>query len=161
MKAAIATRTRALRLATLDGSEDLADEFAEQVGLHAAVAGSIALHHGMGGIWALPSKAGQLLWSFDDAMQPLAARTGARYGLFVMVRDSYASAERKAMMVGLALLGVGIGGGMQLGYASLVDLQTGQVVWFNRLARASGDLRETAGAAETIEALLAGLPAAR
>lgn len=161
MKAAIAARTRALRLATVDGSEDLADEFAEQVGLHAAVAGSIALHHGAGGIWALPSKAGQLLWSFDDAMQPLAAKTGARYGLFVMVRDSYASAERKAMMVGLALLGVGIGGGVQFGYASLVDLQTGQVVWFNRLARASGDLRETAGAAETIEALLAGLPAAR
>ena len=151
----------ALRLDAVEMSEQAADEFGEQVGLHAAVASSIALHHGMGGPWALPTKAGKLDWRFDDAMQPLAAKTGARYGLFVWVRDSYASAERKAVMVGLALLGVGIAGGVQVGYASLVDLQTGQVVWFNRLARGSGDLREAASARESMDALLAGFPAVR
>jgi len=161
MKSAINARKAALKLSTIEGTEDLADEYAEQVGLHAAVAQSIALHHGVGGIWALPTKAGQLRWSFGDAMQPLAAKTGARYGLFVWVRDSYASAERKAMMVGLALLGVGITGGIQVGYASLVDLQSGQVVWFNRLARGTGDLREAVSAAESIAALLAGFPQAR
>lgn len=161
MKKAITAKKTQLRLSTIEGSEALADDFAEQVGLHAAVARSIALHHSGGDMWALPTKAGQLQWSFGDAMQPLAAKTGARYGLFVWVRDSYASAERKAMMVGLALLGVGIVGGVQVGYASLVDLQTGQVVWFNRLARVSGDLREAASATESIEALLAGFPPAR
>jgi hypothetical protein len=161
MKGAIAARRAALRLSTIDGTEALADEFAEQVGLHAAVAQSIALHHGVGGMWALPTKDGQLQWSFGDAMQPLARKTGARYGLFVWLRDSYASAERKAMMVGLALLGVGIVGGIQVGYASLVDLQSGQVVWFNRLARATGDLREATSATESIDALLAGFPQAR
>lgn len=155
----IRAKQAALQFDTLALSEQAADEFAEQVGLHAAVAGSIALHHGLGGVWALPSKGGKLDWSFGDAMQPLAAKTGARYGLFVWVRDSYASAERKAVMVGLALLGVGIGGGVQVGYASLVDLQTGQVVWFNRLARGTGDLREAASARESMDALLAGFPA--
>lgn len=161
MKTAIAARKTALKLSTVEGTESLADEHAEQVGLHAAVAQSIALHHGAGGIWALPTKGGQLEWSFGESMRPLASKTGARYGLFVWVRDSYASAERKAMMIGLALLGVGIGGGIQVGYASLVDLQTGQVVWFNRLLRGTGDLREAPSATESIEALLAGFPQAR
>lgn len=160
-RAALQAHKAKLGLATIEGTEDLADEFAEQTGLFAAVARSIALHHGTGGIWALPTKAGQLLWNLGDAMQPLAQRTGARYGLFVWMRDSYASAERKAMMVGLALLGVGIGGGVQTGYAALVDLQSGQVVWFNQLLRASGDLREAVPATESIGALLIGFPQAR
>jgi hypothetical protein len=155
MKAAIAQKKAQLRISGVELPEGVADEFDEQVGLHAAVASSIALHHSTGGVWALPSKAGLLDWTFGDAMKPLQGRSGARYGLFVWVRDSYASAERKAAMVALALFGVGIPGGVQTGYASLVDLQTGRVVWFNRLARATGDLREAAPAKESIEALLA------
>ena len=64
-------------------------------------------------------------------------------------------------MVALALLGVGISGGAQIGYASLVDLKTGQVVWFNNLARGYGDLRDEKSALETVEALLKGFPAAK
>jgi hypothetical protein len=137
------------------------DDFAEQVGLHAAVARSINLHHSLGAAYALPSKGGRLDWSFDTAMQPLQRKTGARYGLFVWVRDSYASAERKVALVALALFGLVGGGGVQTGYASLVDLETGQVLWFNRLLRGSGDLREAGAAAESMNALLAGFPAAK
>ncbi len=159
LKAALVRKKQALGLRSLEVSEVQADEFAEQIGLHAAVASSVALHHGLGGMWQLPSKDGKLDWSFADAMKPIQAATGARYGLFVWVRDSYASAERKAAMVAFALLGVGLAGGSQVGYASLVDLQTGQLLWFNRLARASGDLRETESARETIDALLTAFPA--
>ncbi|MFX6865361.1 hypothetical protein ABTH66_19220, partial [Acinetobacter baumannii] len=88
------------------------DEIAEPMPLHAAVARSIALHHATGGGWSLPTKGGKLDWSFDDALRDLQARSGADYGLFIWVRDSYASAERKLAMVGLALLGVGLTGGM-------------------------------------------------
>jgi len=80
------------------------------------------------------------------------------------VRDSYASAERQAAMVGIAILSLGRAvplGGVQLGYASLVDLNTGQVVWFNRLQRGRGDLREGDKAAETLNALLAEFPIAK
>jgi hypothetical protein len=138
MKVAIAHKKMQLRASVVELPEGAADEFEEQVGLHAAVASSIALHHSTGGMWALPSKAGLLDWTF-----------------------SYATAERKAAMVALALLGVGVSGGVQTGYASLVDLQTGRVVWFNRLARATGDLREAAAAKESIEALLSNFPAPR
>jgi hypothetical protein len=129
--------------------------------LHAAVARSINLHHGIGGMWALPTKNGQLDWSFGDALRPLKHKSGANYALFIWIRDSYASAERVAAMVLMAVLGVGLSGGSQQGYASLVDLDTGRVLWFNSLARASGDLREPAKAVETVDTLLAGFPAAR
>jgi len=167
MNAAMAAKTSALGLNATTMSEQAADEFAEQVGLHAAVARSIALHHGMGGPWALPTKADRLDWSFDDGMKPLQEKTGARYALFVWVRDSYASAERKAAMVAMAIIGAAFGagiilaGGAQTGYASLVDLETGRVVWFNRLARDKGDMREAPAAAESIETLLTGFPTVR
>jgi hypothetical protein len=146
---------------TIELDERAADDFGELLSLHSAVARSINLHHGVGGMWALPTKNGKLDWSFGDALQPLQQKSGARYALFIWVRDSYASAERVAAMVLMAALGVGLAGGSQQGYASLVDLQTGQVLWFNRLARASGDLRESDKAAETVDALLAGFPASR
>ncbi len=158
MKTALSGSTSRLGLKTLSMAEAEADEFAELIGLQAAVARSINLHHAVGGNWALPSKEGKLDWTFGDSMQALQAKTGARYGLFIWVRDSYASSARKAAMVGLALLGVGISGGIQIGHASLVDLQTGSVLWFNRLARGSGDLREPHSAHETISQLLTGFP---
>ena len=158
MRGALASKADKLGIKTLHLEEREADEFGELLALHAAVARSIALHHSVGGGWSLPTKDGKLDWSFAEAMKPIQAKTGAQYGLFVWVRDSYASAERKLAMVGLALLGVGITGGAQVGYASLVDLSSGQVLWFNRLARGSGDLREAEPAAESIEALLSGFP---
>lgn len=158
MKAELVQRTQTLGLTTQVMDDLAADEFAEPMALHAAVARSIALHHSTGGAWSLPTKGGKLDWSFDEALRDLKAKSGADYGLFIWVRDSYASAERKLAMVGLALLGVGITGGVQVGYASLVDLHSGQVLWFNQLARASGDLREPKEAAESIDVLLSGFP---
>lgn len=158
MAQAIDARRQAARLGIVELGVDQADLFAELTGLHAAVARSISLHHAIGGAWALPSKQGRLDWSFGEAMRPLEDASGARYALFVWVRDSYASPERIAAMVAMAVLGIGIPGGVQQGYASLVNLQTGQVLWFNRLARAYGDLREPGPARESIDALLAGFP---
>jgi hypothetical protein len=60
-------------------------------------------------------------------------------------------------IAGLLLLGGDIGGGMQVGVASLVDLRTGQVVWHNLLVDQTGDLRNPAGARETADDLLKGV----
>jgi hypothetical protein len=111
------------------------------------------------GYLKLPTKNGLLDWSLGEAVEPLRDKTGADYGLFVWVRDSYASNERKAAMAVMALMGVGITGGVQVGYASLVDLRDGRVVWFNNLVRMSGDLREAKSAKETVDALLKDFPA--
>ena len=156
--AALAAQRKLLgsRVTALDAAQ--ADEFAEITTLHRAVAEAISLHHRKG-LMKLATKQDRLDWSLGDAVRPLKERTGADYALFTWIRDSYASSERKAAMVVMALLGAISLGGEQLGYASLVDLNTGRVVWFNQLNRMSGDLREPAAAVETVEALLKGFPA--
>jgi hypothetical protein len=136
-------------------SEADADEFAEITTLHRAVADAISLHHRD---LKLATKEDRLDWSLGEAVQPLKDRTGADYALFTWIRDSYASGERKAAMLALAMIGALSLGGEQVGYASLVDLNTGRVVWFNELNRMSGDLRDERAATETVETLLKGFP---
>lgn len=136
------------------------DDMPQLNALHAAVAESVFVHH-MRGNPKLPTKNELLDWTLGEAVDPLRAKTQADYALFFWVRDSYASGERKAAMVAMALLGVSLPGGTQVGYASLVDLKSGRVVWFNNLFRMTGDLREAKPAQETVEALLSGFPPAR
>lgn len=93
----------------------------------------------------------------------LADACGTDALLFVFVRDSYATAGRKA----LAVLGVLTGAvtgiylvpqlGSTVGSAALVH-RDGTVLWFNVHGAGSGDLREREGAATTAQALLTGLP---
>ena len=85
-------------------------------------------------------------------------RYEADYALFVYLRDSYASAGRVAFFIFAAALGVGIPMGQQVGFSSLVDLENGDVVWFNRLARGVGDLRKPGPAADSVELLLWDFP---
>ena len=142
------------------------DELGQLNALHGAVADAVFAHHMMK-MPALPTKNEALDWTLGEAVKPLRDRTNADYALFFWVRDSYASAERKAAMVGMMILGAAFGvaivpaGGQQIGYASLVDLQTGRIVWFNNLARASGDLRDEKAAQETVDALLQTFPLAQ
>ncbi len=159
--AALQRKSADLGLKTLSLGDADFDELAEINSLHGAVARSIALHHMVGGSFALPTKDNKLDWSLGDAVRPIREKSGADYALFIWMRDSYASAERKVTMVALALLGVGVQGGLQTGYASLVDLRTGKVLWFNRLLRGTGDLREAEAAGETVATLLAQFPDAR
>lgn len=157
-KAALERKRRTLGVKTVELDEKGIDEAAEINALHAAVARAISLHHFGPGFLNLPTKDGKLDWSLGEPVREIRRKTGADYALFTWIRDSYASGERIATMIVFALLGVGLGGGMQTGYASLVDLDTGQVLWFNRLLRVTGDLREPDKAAETVEALLADFP---
>ncbi len=157
-KAALIEKKKSLGASTIELSEKDADEIAEISALHAAIARAIALHHFGPGLMNLPTKEGKLDWSLGEPVRVIKEKTGADYALFSWIRDSYASAERVATMIVLAAFGIGIGGGAQVGYASLVDLNTGQIVWFNHLMRGTGDLREPEKAAETLNALLDRFP---
>lgn len=106
----------------------------------------------------MPTKEGKFDWSLGPKVQLLRKRFDADYALFVFVRDSYATSGRAAVMILGALLGVGVPGGAQVGFTSLVDLKTGNVVWFNPLARPTGDLRTAEPARETVKSLLANFP---
>jgi len=158
-RAALLRKKTSLGLSAVELAEKDADDVAELNALHGAIARAIAIHHF--GPLGLPTKDGKLDWSLGESVRAIKKVTGADYALFSWMRDSYASGERAAMMIGLALFGIGVGGGAQVGYASLVDLHNGRVLWFNRLARASGDLREAEKADETLDALLSEFPATK
>src|SRR5204863_6851609 len=96
--------------------------------LHRAVSSSVVIHHY--GFLKLPTKKGKLDSSLGPETSLLRSRSGADYALFVWMRDSYASPARKAAMVVAALVGMGVSGGAQVGYSSLVELATGRMLWF-------------------------------
>ncbi|MDQ3074594.1 MAG: hypothetical protein M3Q88_03135, partial [Pseudomonadota bacterium] len=136
-----------------------AGSIAELERLHGAVGNSIALHKYLGE--NLPSKRGKGLdWTLGAQAVALGQRTRMDYALFLHAEDSFASTGRVVLQVlGAAGCIVGfcapnVGGGSQFAYASLVDLRTGNVVWFNVLQSRIGDIRTDAGAAEMIERLL-------
>ncbi|MBT3237775.1 MAG: hypothetical protein HOL37_07990 [Rhodospirillaceae bacterium] len=125
--------------------------------LHQAV-GSTILEHQYNQPFRLPSKKGKFEWTLGKDVRYLKEKYGADYALFIYVRDSYTSPGRATAIVVAALFGVGIQGGVQIGFASLVDLNSGDIVWFNRLARTSGDLRTEKSSRETVSLLLNNFP---
>lgn len=127
--------------------------------LNTAVGSSIIVFH-MIQANRLPAKDGRFDWSLGPEARALGNHADADYALFVSVRDSYSTPGRILLkVVAAAVAGVHVPGGLQLGYASLVDLKTGEVVWFNALhAREAGDLRNAVDAKETVAMLLDKLP---
>jgi hypothetical protein len=125
--------------------------------LHEAVGATILTHQYIPQL-RLPSKRGEFTWSLGNNVRYLKDKYGAEYALFIYVRDSYTSGGRAAAIVVAALFGVGIQGGTQVGFASLVDLNSGDIVWFNRLLRAAGDLRTSESTDETVTLLLDNFP---
>ncbi len=133
------------------------DPQVQVVKMHEAVAKSILLHK-YTGIYQLPTEDGKLDWSLGPGTQSLLQDYDADYGLFVYLRDSFSSGGRTALIVIGALLQVPVQGGQQFGFASLVDLRSGEVLWFNRLIRNAGDVRDVDGAETAIDSLLEDLP---
>lgn len=102
----------------------------------------------------LPTKKNNFDWTLGPGVASLRTHYNGDYALFVYVRDSYSSGSRMAASL---LLGVPTGA-MQTGFASLVDLRTGRIVWFNHLISATGNLKTEKGAAASVDNLLDGLP---
>jgi hypothetical protein len=105
-----------------------------------------------------PTKKDIFDWSLGVEVTRLRDASGADYGLFIYLRDSYATAGRKALIVTSALLGVNVTAGRQSGFATLVDLHDGSVVWFNQIDNQIGDLRTKGAAYSTVEDLIEDIP---
>jgi hypothetical protein len=140
--------------------------------LFSAVGNAILVHRYAG--LRLPTKRRQGLdWTLGDDAVRLGRASGMDYALFLYATDAYASSGRTAMQVlGIAGCFIGFcapqGGGGQTAYASLVDLRTGEVVWFNLLQTSSplpgvdaGDIRTRDGADRMVERLIGRMRAGR
>jgi len=142
------------------------DTVADLERLHSAVGNSIALHKYLGAY--LPTKPRRGLdYTLGSEAVEVGRKTGFDYALFMHAEDSIVSGGRVALQIlGIAGCFVGfcapnIGGGGQFAYASLVDLKTGDVVWFNVVQTGSqiagikmGDIRSPAGAEQLVERLV-------
>jgi hypothetical protein len=158
LRAKLATQNLELKFASPIDSLDPFGPELQLLKLHGAV-GEAIMAHQFEDDGALPAKEGEFDWSLGPAVHLLRDKYRADYGLFIHLRDSYASAGRAAAIAVSALVfGVALEGGKQVGFASLIDLHSGDIVWINRLARGSGDMRDAEGAADTIEQLLSNFP---
>jgi hypothetical protein len=84
----------------------------------------------------LPTKRRGLDWTLGEEAVKFGRANGMDYALFLYAQDSVASSGRIALqVVGIAGCFIGFcapqNGGSQTAFASLVDLKTGDVVWFN------------------------------
>src|SRR5215217_91227 len=113
--------------------------------LHEAVGASILIFDY--GFMRLPTKTAGFDWTLGDGANALAEEYDADYALFTFARGNYASGGRVAAAVVGAAFGVGIPMGSQQLFTSLVELDTGRIIWFNMgVAGPHADMRNAEGA---------------
>lgn len=105
------------------------------------------------------NKANIFDWSLGTGVASLPGAKDADYALFIYNKDAYGSTGRKLLQV-VALLGPGIAvtSGEHAGYAGLVDLKTGDLLWLNADGAMGGDVRTPDGAEKRVSQLLEGFP---
>ena len=143
-------------LIVMDYSQPLGELETRYDRLHGAVGNTVLSNYFYG--QKLPTKGETFDWSLGPGVREIGERYGADYALFSFYRDFQASGGRIAFAVVAAMAGVGISTGGQGGFASLVDLKTGEVVWFNLLQSGTGDLRSPEGARSVMTELFKDLP---
>ena len=129
----------------------------ELVSLHSAVGQAIFVHKYFG--LSLPTKEDKFDWTLGETAVDFGAQTGYDYALFLYADSSFASDARKTLQVAGILscavgVCVGVSSGQKLAFASLVDLETGRVTWFNTLQSTVGDIRTQEGADDMVAKLL-------
>lgn len=126
--------------------------------LHEAVGRSIRLHKYTPG-FELPTKKTTFDWTLGQLAVEYGQVSGYDYALFLYAEDSFSSGGRVALQA-VSVLGCVVGvclipsGGQQIAFVSLVDLNSGNVVWYNYLFSEKGDIREPDGARDLVENLL-------
>lgn len=105
------------------------------------------------------NKTGVFDWSLGEAVRNLPGAENADYALFIYNKDAYGSTGRKLLQIVAAFgPGIAVKSGEHLGYAGLVDLKTGDLVWLNADAAMGGDVRDPEGAEKRVGQLLEEFP---
>lgn len=104
------------------------------------------------------NKAGQFDWSLGPTVASLPGADTADYALFIYNDDQYGSTGRKMLQIVGLVAGVGVTSGQHIGFAGLVDLKTGDLLWLNADFQMGGDVREREGAQKRVRQLLEDFP---
>ena len=108
----------------------------------------------------LPTKKrkGVFEWTMGPGVADIAKDTGADYALFIYNEDQYGSTGRKILQLFAAMAYVTVKSGEHKGFAGLVDLRTGDLVWLNADLAMGGDVRTSDGAQKRVAQLLEDFP---
>lgn len=138
---------------------DDAKLFSEHRALFSSVANSVVTYQFFPGN-RLPTRKNKAFdWTLGEGTKQIASRTGTKYGLFVTTEDQYGSFGRKMFQVlAIGLVGAGVKSGQHIGYAGLVDLETGDLVWLNADEQMGGDVRTEEGMQKRVGQLLEDFP---
>lgn len=147
---------RGTEVVMMTDSNQLGSAEIEYSKLHGAVGLTIQVNHF--GPMRLPNKEGVFDWSLGPGVAEIGEKYNADYALFSYYRDYQASGGRVAFAVIAAVAGVGMSTGWEQGFASLVDLKSGDIVWFNVVQTSAGELRDEQGAGTVVTNLFKGMP---
>lgn len=149
----------------IEASEPAGEEallIAEHMALFAAVSTSVINYQFFVGN-RLPTKKRDnrndvFEWTLGPQVARLTGAADADYGLFIYTEDQYGSTGRKVLQAFAMLGGVGVQSGVHSGYAGLVDLKTGELLWLNADGKMGGDVRTPEGAEKRMRQLLEEFP---
>ena len=125
--------------------------------LFKTVADSV-IKHRLFGLDPLPTKEEKFDWTLGEGASRLGTLGGGDYGLFFYTLDSYESGSRRMARLLASQMGEEQPKETNMGYAGLVDLKTGDLVWINVDVKMAGDVRTLEGASLRITELLDGFP---
>lgn len=152
------------QLSVFDDSQATADAEvgAQYASLIHAVA-QAAIRHQLTGEDRLPTKKRKkrFQWGVGSGLTTVPAFQNADYALIVGTHDDFGSAGRKVLQFIGFVAGLPVKTGEHTGYAGLVDLKTGELVWLKSDDEMGGDVRDPEGAAKRVGQLLARIPAKR
>lgn len=105
------------------------------------------------------NKADVFDWSLGEGVASLPGAKDADYGLFIYNKDAFGSTGRKLLQVAAMFApGLSVTSGEHRGYAGLVDLRTGDLLWLNADGEMGGDVRDTDGSDKRVHQLLEDFP---
>jgi hypothetical protein len=156
------SKTEVVFMPELEGDDALL--LADYRALFSTVADTVLQHRLFKGD-RLPTKKTGFEYTLGSGVSRVGESVGGDYGLFVTTNDAFGSTGRKMLQIfaigvaGVTGFGGGITSGEHVGYAGLIDLKTGDLVWINADYKMGGDVRETDGAAKRVKQLLEDFPA--
>jgi hypothetical protein len=139
------------------GADPLLDQYSK---LFVAVADAVIEYQFFSGN-RLPTKKKNktmLDWGVGPGLADVAALDGADYALFIGTYDAYGSVGRKLVQAAALLVPFPLSSGEHRGYAGLIDLRTGELVWLNADRAMGGDIRTPEGTQKRVRQLLEGFP---
>jgi len=133
------------------------DEIIQVIKLHTQIGQEIINNEY--GPYELPTKK-EFNWTLGKKVKLLKKKYKSDYAIFIFFRDQYSSTERIIYNIVTAVLFPGIIpiGGSQIAFASLVNLNNGEVTWFNGYYRSFGDVRDLENARDTVNKLFEEFP---